>query len=97
MGLEAIYPKPNLSKASKKHKIYPYLLRGVFIGRIDQVWSTDITYIRLNSGLDKYFCIKALQNALEVATPEIFNTDQGSQFTSDTFTGILKNAPSVPV
>ena len=115
MGLEAIYPKPNLSKASKKHKIYPYLLRGVFIGRIDQVWSTDITYIRLNSGfiylvavidwfsryvlsyefsttLDKDFCIKALQNALEVATPEIFNTDQGSQFTSDTFTGILKDA-----
>ena len=50
MGLEAIYPKPNLSKASKEHKIYPYLLRGVSIGRIDQVWSTDITYIRLNSG-----------------------------------------------
>ena len=50
VGLEAIYPKPNPSKASKEHKIYPYLLRGVFIGRINQVWSTDITYIRLNSG-----------------------------------------------
>ncbi|WDN89227.1 putative transposase [Desulfosarcina sp. BuS5] len=41
MGLEAIYPKPNLSKASKEHKIYPYLLRGVSIEQVDQVWSTD--------------------------------------------------------
>ena len=115
MGLEAIYPKPNLSKASKEHKIYPYLLRGVSINRVDQVWSTDITYIRLNSGfiylvavidwfsryvlsyefsttLDKEFCIKALQGALKVAKPKIFNTDQGSQFTSDAFTGTLKEA-----
>lgn len=115
MGLEAIYPKPNLSKASKEHKIYPYLLRGVSIGRVDQVWSTDITYIRLNSGfiylvavidwfsryvlsyefsttLDKDFCIKALRDALKVAKPKIFNTDQGSQFTSDAFTGTLKEA-----
>ncbi|MGP8320879.1 MAG: IS3 family transposase [Methanosarcinaceae archaeon] len=115
MGLEAIYPKPNLSKASKEHKIYPYLLRGVSIDRVDQVWSTDITYIRLNSGfiylvavidwfsryvlsyefsttLDKEFCIKALQDALKVAKPEIFNTDQGSQFTSEDFTGTLKEA-----
>ena len=113
MGLEAIYPKPNLSKASKEHKIYPYLLRGVSIDQIDQVWSTDITYICLNSGfiylvavidwfnryvlsyefsttLDKEFCVKALQGALKVAKPKIFNTDQGSQFTSDTFTGVLK-------
>ena len=50
MGLEAIYPKPNLSKALKEHKIYPYLLRGVSIDQVGQVWSTDITYIRLNSG-----------------------------------------------
>ncbi|MBW2661469.1 MAG: DDE-type integrase/transposase/recombinase [Deltaproteobacteria bacterium] len=50
MGLEAIYPKPNLSKVSKKHKIYPYLLRCVSIDRADQVWSTDITYIRLKQG-----------------------------------------------
>lgn len=115
MGLEAIYPKPNLSKPSKGHKIYPYLLRGVTIDRVDQAWSTDITYIRLNRGfiylvavmdwfsryvlsyafsttLDKDFCLKALQDALKVATPEIFNTDQGSQFTSDAFTGILKKA-----
>jgi putative transposase len=115
MGLEAIYPKPNLSKPIKEHKIYPYLLRGVRIDRVDQVWSTDITYIRLNQGfiylvavidwysryvlsyefsitLDTAFCIKALQDALEVATPEIFNTDQGSQFTSDAFTGVLIKA-----
>ncbi|MCD6532576.1 MAG: transposase [Deltaproteobacteria bacterium] len=48
MGLEAIYPKPNLSKPIKEHKIYPYPLRSVSINRVDQVWSTDITYIRLN-------------------------------------------------
>lgn len=115
MGLEAIYPKPNLSKPLKEHKIYPYLLRGVTIDRVDQVWSTDITYIRMNQGfiylvavmdwfsryvlsyefsitLEKEFCIKALQDAMKVAAPEIFNTDQGSQFTSDGFTGILKKA-----
>ncbi len=115
MGLEAIYPKPNLSKPIKAHKIYPYLLRGVRIDRVDQVWSTDITYIRLKQGfiylvavidwfsryvlshefsttLDTAFCIKALQDALKVATPGTFNTDQGSQFTSDAFTGILIKA-----
>jgi len=115
MGLEAIYPKPNLSKPIKAHKIYPYLLRGVRIDRVDQVWSTDITYIRLKQGfiylvavidwfsryvlsyefsttLDTAFCIKALQDALKVATPEIFNSDQGGQFTSDAFTGILIKA-----
>ena len=114
MGLEAIYPKSNLSKPLKGHTIYPYLLRGVTIDRADQVWSTDITYIRLNRGfiylvavmdwfsryvlsytfsttLDKDFCLKALREALEVATPEIFNSDQGSQFTSEAFTGILKD------
>jgi len=105
MGLEAIYPKPNLSKSLQEHKVYPYLLRNVTINRADQVWSADITYIRLAHGfiylvavmdwfsryvlshefsttLDKDFCVKALQDALEVATPDIFNTDQGSQFTS---------------
>ncbi len=45
MGLEAVYPKPNLSKANPAHKIYPYLLRGVKIEQVNQVWSTDITYI----------------------------------------------------
>lgn len=115
MGIEAIYPKPNLSKPSKQHKKYPYLLRHLRIEQPDQVWATDITYIRLSRGfmylvaimdwfsryvlsyelsttLDRDFCIKALQDALRVSKPDIFNSDQGSQFTSDEFTGILKAA-----
>ena len=43
MGLEAVYPKPKLSVAGQGHKVFPYLLRDVTIGRVDQVWSTDIT------------------------------------------------------
>lgn len=50
MGLEAIYPKPDLSRKCHEHKIYPYLLRDLKIDRVDQVWSTDITYIRLEGG-----------------------------------------------
>jgi putative transposase len=50
LGLEAIYPKPKISLANKAHKIYPYLLRDVEIERVNQVWSTDITYIRLKQG-----------------------------------------------
>lgn len=115
MGLEAIYPKPNLSKSMKEHKKYPYLLRDVEITQPNQVWSTDITYIRLKQGfiylvavidwysryvlsweisttLDKEFCMKALNRALEYGKPEIFNTDQGVQFTSLEFTGRLENA-----
>ena len=115
MGLEAIYPKPNLSKASKAHPKYPYLLRGLKIAYPDQVWSSDITYIRTRYGfvyltavidwfsryvlsfevstsLDTDFCVKALKKALNIAKPEIFNTDQGVQFTSDEFTGCLANA-----
>lgn len=115
LGLEAVYPKPNLSKGAKEHKKYPYLLRDVEITRRDQVWSTDITYIRLKQGfiylvavidwysryvlsweisttLDKEFCMKALNKALESGTPEIFNTDQGVQFTSLDFTGRLEDA-----
>ena len=113
MGLEAIYPKPRLSQATPGHRIYPYLLRGVKIERVNQVWSTDITYIRLQGGfvylvavLDWYsryvlswevsttletdFCVSALERALVRGQPEIFNTDQGSQFTSQAFTGILQ-------
>jgi putative transposase len=112
MGIEAIYQKPNLSKSSKKHKIYPYLLRGVAIVRPNQVWSTDITYIRMHKGfiylaavidwysryvlswrlsnsLDTGFCLEVLEEALLISRPEIFNTDQGAQFTSDKFTGVL--------
>ena len=106
LGLEALYPKPRLSKpGGPEHRIYPYLLRGLRIERPNQVWSADITYIRLSQGfvylaaildwfsryvlswslsttLDAWFCVEALREALRTATPEICNTDQGSQFTS---------------
>ena len=104
MGLQAIYPKANLS-AGSGHKVYPYLLRGVKIERPDQVWSTDITYIGLPSGfmylaavidwysryviswrlsntLDGEFCLEMLDEALGKGKPEVFNTDQGTQFTA---------------
>jgi putative transposase len=110
MGIEAIYPKPHLSQTQPEHRVYPYLLRGVPILRVNQVWSTDITYIRLQGGflylvavmdwfsryvlswavsitMDVGFCLEALDQALEVARPEIFNSDQGAQFTSLDFTG----------
>jgi len=51
MGIEAIYPKPKLSQSGEGHKIYPYLLKGVEVTRINQVWSTDITYIRMAQGV----------------------------------------------
>lgn len=115
MGLEAIYPKPKLSQAHPEHRIYPYLLRDVTIERPNQVWSTDITYIRLLHGfvylvaildwfsryvlswevsvsLDTGFCLAALEQALQQARPEIFNSDQGCQFTSLAFTGRLQAA-----
>lgn len=113
MGLEAVAPKPNLSKPANGHKIYPYLLRGVPIEGPGHVWSTDITYIAMGKGfmyltavmdwysryvlswqisntLDTSFCLEALHGALlQHPTPRIFNTDQGSQYTSDVFTGAL--------
>lgn len=115
MGLEAVYPKPNLSKASSEHKKYPYLLKDLEICRPNQVWCTDITYIRMASGfvylvavmdwhsryviawelsntLDKDFCVDALKKALNLASPEISNSDQGSQFTCNEFTGLLASA-----
>lgn len=112
MGLEAVYPKPRLSQKAQGAQVYPYLLRDVEIKAVDQVWSTDITYIRLVGGfiylmaildwysryvlewevsvtLDSSFCIAALDRALLRGQPSIFNTDQGSQFTSVSFTGKL--------
>lgn len=115
MGIEAIYPKPNLSQSHSTHKKYPYLLKGLAITKSNQVWCTDITYIRLSQGfiylvavmdwysryvlsyklsnsLDSSFCIEALEEALMLyESPEIFNSDQGSQFTSEAFTHILLN------
>jgi len=112
MGLEAVYPKPKLSQRSPDHRVYPYLLRNLSITRPNQVWCTDITYIRLVSGfvylvaimdwfsryvlswelsisLDTAFCLTALNRALRDEKPEIFNSDQGCQFTSLAFTGKL--------
>lgn len=109
MGLEAIYPKRSLSHAGAASHIYPYLLRGVDITRVNQVWASDITYIpmrrgflylvailnwfsryvlawRLSNSLEVTFCLDALEEALQQGTPEIFNSDQGVQFTSETFT-----------
>jgi putative transposase len=115
MGLEAIYPKPRTSVPASVAQRYPYLLRGMSIERCNQVWSCDITYIRLQRGfiyliavmdwfsryvlsweisitLDTSFCLEALDRALWIATPEIFNTDQGVQFTSAEFIDRLKAA-----
>lgn len=115
MGLEAVYPKPRLSLPGLTQQRYPYLLRGVSISRCNQVWSCDITYIRLQRGfvylmavidwfsryvlswevsitLDTSLCLEALDRALKRATPEIFNSDQGVQFTSAEFTNRLKAA-----
>jgi putative transposase len=113
MGIEAIYQKKRLSLGDSRHKKYPYLLKGVVIERPDQVWASDITYIRMKHGfvylmaildwfsrcvvsweisitLDAEFCVEALRNALRFSRPEIFNSDQGSQFTSQGFTGVLE-------
>lgn len=114
MGIEALYRKPNLSRANQAHKIYPYLLRDLKIDRANQVWATDITYIpmakgfayliavmdwhsrrvlswRLSNTLDASFCVEALEEAIQrYGVPEIFNTDQGCQFTSAVFTDVLK-------
>ena len=113
LGLAGMAPGPNTSKAHAQHKIYPYLLRGLDIVRPNQVWSTDITYIRLPRGfvylvaiidwysrkvlswrlsntMDAGFCVDCLEQAIRnYGVPVIFNTDQGSQFTSDSFTGVL--------
>jgi len=108
MGIEAIYPKPNLSKNNQPHSIYPYLLKHLCIIRPNQVWGTDITYIRMEQGfiylvafLDWFsryvvawqlsttlttgFIVEAAQRALQTAYPEIINSDQGVQFTSQDY------------
>ncbi len=114
MGIQSVAPKPNTSKPAPQHKIYPYLLKGLKIDRPNQVWCTDITYIRLpggfvylvavmdwhsrkvlswevSSSMDDSFCVSALERALRLyPKPEIFNTDQGAQFTGHAFTGVLK-------
>jgi len=114
MFLAGMAPGPNTSRAHPQHKVYPYLLRGVPVVRANQVWSTDITYVRLARGfaylvaiIDWYsrrvlswrisstmeaaFCVDCLEDALRThGKPEVFNSDQGSQFTAEAFTGVLK-------
>ena len=114
MGLAGMAPGPATSKPHPRHKVYPYLLRGVAVTRPNQVWSTDVTYIRLARGfaylvavidwysrrvlswrisnsMDASFCVDCLEDALrEHGKPDVFNSDQGSQFTSASFTGVLK-------
>lgn len=116
MGLRSVAPTPNTSKPAPEHKVYPYLLRGMTISRPNQVWCTDLTYIRIKGGfvylvavmdwysrkvlswevsasMDDSFCVSALERALRLyPAPEIFNSDQGSQFTGKDFTGVLKSA-----
>jgi putative transposase len=114
MGLAGMAPGPSTSTPCPHHKVYPYLLRGVAVTRPNQVWSTDITYIRLARGfaylvaiidwysrrvlawrvsnsMDTSFCVDCLEDALRHhGVPEVFNSDQGSQFTSQAFTDVLK-------
>ena len=114
LGLAGMAPGPNTSRPHPQAEVYPYLLRGVAVERPNQVWSTDITYIRMARGFvylvavmdwysrkvlawrisntqDAAFCVDCLEEALQhFGTPEIFNTDQGSQFTSEAFTAVLR-------
>jgi putative transposase len=115
MGIEALYRRPNTSKPTLGHKIYPYLLRGLTVERPNQVWAMDITYIPMARGfvylaavvdwfsrrvlswrvsitMEVEFCLEAVEEALaRHGKPEIFNTDQGSQFTGQDFTGLLSD------
>ena len=114
LGLEAIYPKPNLSKPDKEHLKFPYLLKGLEVAESDKVWATDITYIRLKGGfiyllaimdwnsrfviefevsnsLGSSVFIETLKRAMKFGKPEIFNTDQGSQFTSIEWLKVLQD------
>lgn len=114
LGVRAVYQTPRTSIPHPKHKIYPYLLKGLDVKHPNQVWCSDITYILIKRGflylvaiMDWYsrkvlawrlsntmttdFCEDALREAISLyGAPEIFNTDQGSQFTSFQFTNILK-------
>ena len=113
MGIYAIYPKPNLSKPGKGHKL-PYLLKNMNIFLPDQVWAIDITYIPMAHGhmyliaiidwYSRYIVGWELSDTLDTApvleavkaaiskhgTPGIINSDQGCQFTSEAYTGFLK-------
>jgi putative transposase len=115
MGLEALFPRPRTTTANPDARVYPYLLRDRALTRVNEVWSSDITYVPMRHGfmyltavidwysryvlswqlsntLEGWFCLEALDEALQWGQPEIFNTDQGSQFTSREYTGRLEEA-----
>lgn len=115
MGLEGLHPGPRTTIAAPDARAYPYLLRDRVLTRVDEVWSSDITYVpmrrgfmyltavidwysryvlswRLSNTLEGRSCLEALDEALARGRPEIFNTDQGSQFTSREYTGRLEGA-----
>jgi putative transposase len=115
MVITVIYPGPNLSKRNQLHRVYPYLLRNLDINRKDQVWQTDVTYIRLHSGwvyltavidvhsrfivdwelsttIDSTFILTMLKRAFSRGRPDILNSDQGCQYTSDRYIELVKAA-----
>ena len=115
MGLEAIFPRPRTTITATDARVYPYLLRDRQLTRVDEVWSSDITYVpmrhgfmyltavidwysryvlswRLSNTLEGRFCLEALEEALSMGRPEIFNTDLGSQFTAQEYTSRLEEA-----
>jgi len=120
MGLKAIVPKRNLSKAAKQNAKYPYLLKEVDVNHPNHVWGTDITYIRacktwfyltaildwhsryvlawrLSSSMSSGFCLDCLEEALQIGQPEIHNSDQGAQFTSEDYLSILKSYSDIKI
>jgi putative transposase len=120
MGIQAVRPKKNLSKNAKKYPKYPYLLNKIVINHPNQVWGTDITYIRANGkwfylvaildwhsryviswklsrSLESDFCQNCLRKALDIAIPEIHNSDQGVQFTAEEYLAILKARESIRI
>ena len=116
MGLKVVFPRRSHDRRPPDHEVYPYLLRGVSVERPNQVWSIDLTYVRLSDSfvyltaiidwysrkvlswdvsltMDKSSAIEVLQRALRrYGESEVFNTDQGVQFTSPTFLQPLKQA-----